>query len=403
MKRQLERTPARWAALAWGLLVLAPAVAHGQGIEADYPDAEEQPAQPAAPATAEAVEPDEAPPALPVPPPATPKMNVPAFGDEAQPPGTYPGPKPLVLPPPEVPVQPVAGEGGPGEGEGGPGGGSAAAEPVTGSAEATDIQLDAIIPTAAKASKLYQIQANYELHFNLFSDQYGANDWYSWYMLRFDLNLTKFDQLSLRADLEQRYIADPGETGLWFGDMRLYYSRKFAIPIKSYKLPGKLSFYLTAPTSRQSQKRTYITRPTLSLTRAPSIGPVTLIANAYFRYSFVKYAESGGRSGANERIATGYMLQLIWAATSWFAPSAAWQYIWSKAYETRENEFQAWQASYYWEVALNFSLPMPEKAPTIDVSLAYAQGSNVLDEGVYRMYFSKRDQSELYLGLSLAY
>ena len=415
MKRQLERTPARWAALAAGILVLAAGAARAQGIAADYPDDVAQPAQPASPEGGEATAPDEAAPEEPSPPPKAPKTNVPAFGDDAQPPGTYPGPAPVVLPSPEEAAQPApaaeegqggeakaAAAGSEADAEGGAGGATGPA-PEAGKGEGTAIQLAAIIPTAPQPFKIYQIQAAYELHFNLFSDEYGPNDWLSYYMLRFDLNLTKFDQLSLRADLEQRYIADQGESGLWFGDLRLYYSRKFAIPIKGYQLPGKVSIYLTAPTSRQSQKRSYITRPTLSLTFAPSLGPLTLIVNGLFRYSFAKYAESGEKSSANERIATGYMLQLIWAATSWFAPSATWQYIWSRKYESREGVGQPWQATYYWEVALNFSLPMPEKAPAIDVSLAYAQGSNVMDEGVYRLYFSKRDQSELYLGLGLSY
>jgi hypothetical protein len=312
----------------------------------------------------------------------------------AVPPGTYPEPEPAAPPPPPAAeAAPAA----PAE--------EAAPGPSPAEEGAEDIQLDAIIPTALKPAKLLQVQAVYELHFGIFSDEYSANDWLSWYMLRFDLNVTKHDQISLRGDLEQRYIADPGESGLWFGDLRLYYSRKFAIPFKGkdYKIPGKLSFYLTAPTSRQSQRRSYITRPTLSLTLAPSLGPVTFIANGYFRYSFVKYAESYEKSSPNEMIATGYMLQIIYAPVSWFAPSAAWQYIWSKPYRTREVESQPWQADYYWEVALNFSLPMPEKAPTIDISLAYAQGANVLDEGVYRLYFAKRDQSEIYLGLNLSY
>lgn len=325
----------------------------------------------------------------------------PAFGTNAQPPGTFPDPEPVVVPTP-APT--------PGEGEGEDGGGAeagGAVVPPTGDAETeaavSEIELDATIPTASKKPKIFQIQGLYELHFNVISDDYSANDWMSFYMLKANFNVTKNNQLSLRLDMEQRFVADPGESGLWFGDIRLYYSRKFALPIPKFPIPGKLSFYLTAPTSRQSQKRSYITKPTVVFALAPSLGPVSLVANAYFRYNFVKYAESDHRGTPNTMLTTGFMFQLIYAPLDWFAPSAAWVSTWNKPYRTRENEVQPWKENYYWEVALNFSVPMPEKAPTLDISLAYAQGANVLEEGVYRLYFGKRDQSEIYLGLNMIY
>jgi hypothetical protein len=321
---------------------------------------------------------------------AAPPGPGPALGDEAQPPGTYPEPEPIEAPAPPEPEEEEE------EGE------EAAPEPEPGE-EVSEIELDAAIPTAVKKRRFFQIQGLYELHFNVISDDYSANDWLSFWMLRANFDITKFDQLSLRMDLEQRYVADPGESGLWFGDIRVYYNRKFTIPIPGFPIPGKASVYLTAPTSRQSQRRSYITKPTAVLALAPSLGPVSLVAYGYLRYNFVKYAESDHRGTPNTMLTTGFMFQVIYAPLDWFAPSAAWVSTWSKPYRTREVEYQPWKENYYWEVALNFSLPMPEKAPSIDLTLAYAQGANVLEEGVYRLYFAKRDQSELYLGLNMIY
>ena len=266
-----------------------------------------------------------------------------------------------------------------------------------------EIQLDAIIPTGARERGLWRVQALYELHFNLISDEYSANDWLSFYMLKGDLNLTDADQISLRLDLEQRYIADLGENGLWFGDMRLYYSRSFGIPIRDFRIPAKASVYLTAPTSRASRERSYITQPTAALTVAPSWGPLTLVGNGYFRYSFAEYAQSSHRGDPNNMLTTGFWLQLFYTPFDWFAPSVAWQSLWHLSYPTRENDAQPWQRTYYLELALNFSIPMPERSPSLDLSLAYGQGASVLEDGVYRLYFAKRDQSEIYLGLNLAY
>lgn len=322
-----------------------------------------------------------------------------AFGEATYPPGTFPEWEPPSPPPePETPA----------EGEEGEEGGDEDAPEVpeeldeVEGADSSDIELDAIIPTATKKKFRFQVQGLYELHLNVISADYSANDWLAFWMLRGNFDITKFDQLSLRMDLEQRFVADPGESGLWFGDIRLYYSRKFTLPIPKFPIPGKVSVYFTFPTSRQSIKRSYITKPTLVFALAPSLGPVTLVANGYFRYSIAKYAESP-RGGANNMLLTGYMFQLIYHPLDWFAPSAAWVHTFGLPYDTIEGDGQHWQSSYYWEVALNFSIPMPEKAPSIDLSLAFAQGGNPLNEGVYRLYFAKRDQSEVYLGINMIY
>lgn len=279
---------------------------------------------------------------------------------------------------------------------------AAATTPAEGDEEVEEIQVDAIIPTSARERALWQVQGYYELHYNLISDDRSGNDWLAWYMLRGDLNITDVDQVSLRMDLEQRFISDPGEAGLFFGDMRFYYGRYFSLPIPNYPISGKASFYLTAPTSRVSQERGYITRPTAVLTLVPRWGPLTLIANGYFRYSAARFAQS--RMGdPNNLLTTGYWFQLFYSPLDWFAPSVAWQQLWSLDYRTIEGERQPWQGQYYFELALNFSVPMPERAPALDLSLAYAQGADVLEDGVYRMYFAKRDQSEVYFGLNLTY
>lgn len=265
-----------------------------------------------------------------------------------------------------------------------------------------EIQIDAIIPTARRERALWQVQGLYELHLNLVSDDRSGNDWLAWYMLRGDLNLTVVDQVSLRMDLEQRFIADPGESGLFFGDMRFYYSRAFTMPVPDFPIPAKAAIYLTAPTSRISRERGIITEPTASLTLAPSLGPFTLFTTGLFRYSFARWAESS-QGDPNSQITTGYTLQLYYIPFDWFAPSIAWQQLWAVPYETREGDGQPANETYYLEIALNFSVPMPEQAPSLDLSLAYAQGASVLEDGVYRLYFAKRDQSEIYFGMNLTY
>lgn len=271
-------------------------------------------------------------------------------------------------------------------------------------AETGMVQLDAQLPTTPPPERFYQINGILEWHTNLVSDDYGANDFYLVYYLKGNFDVTKNNRLSLRMDLTQRFIADEGESGLWFGDMRFYYTRKFRIMAwNDYVIPGMVYGYLTAPTSRPSIERGIITKPTVVFALAPSIGPVTFIGRGYMQYVFARYSTSK-MGDPNDQFLVGYDLQLLYVTPlEWLILSGDWSYTWSKKYQTRENEQQLWFGEYYWEAAVTFVIPMPKKAPSLDFTVAYAQGANVLEDGVFRTYFVKRDQSELYLSINLVY
>lgn len=243
----------------------------------------------------------------------------------------------------------------------------------------------------------------YELHFNAISDDYSANDWLSYYMVKGSIDVTENNQLAVRMDMEQRYIADPNENGFWLADMRFYYSRKFSIPIPNFEIPGKGSLWLTAPTSRVSRARSYVTKPTLEATLVPSYGPFSLYTTGFFQYKIAKYAESNNDGDLNTLLETGYQLQLVYQPVAWFSPSVMWYQAFEKPYASREGVRQAWQPYYYYEVAANFTVPTPEQAPGVDLMLAFSQGANMLQDGVYRMYLSKRDQTDIYFGMTLTY
>jgi hypothetical protein len=270
--------------------------------------------------------------------------------------------------------------------------------------EKPGIQLDAQVVTTPASTRFWQINGIIELHTNLVSDDYSANDAYMQYYLRGNFDVTKNNRLSLRMDLAQEFLADKGETGMWFGDMRFYYTRKFVLKTwKDYVIPGMVYFYLTAPTSRASIARSIITKPTVVLALAPSVGPVTFIGRGVLQYVFAKYAQSR-ESDPNPQFSAGYDLQMVISTPlDWLVFSGDWSYTWTKDYRSREGHQSMWFAEYYWEAAVTFVIPMPKKAPSFDITLAYAQGASVLEDGVYRTYFVKRDQSEMYLSLNLVY
>jgi|GEM_PF-3380875 len=266
-----------------------------------------------------------------------------------------------------------------------------------------EIDLSARIPTKAETDRWWHLLGVYELHQNLISDDYGPNDVYSWYMAQAKFDLTRYDQLGLRLEMLQRFIADPGEAALFFGDLRFTYFRKFALPIPGFSIPGVASAYVTAPTSRESHTRSYLTRPTAQVALAPSWGPLTAIVTGIYRYSFARYGQSEEQSSPNERQTAAVQAQLLYQPLDWLAPSFLWQSYWAENYPVGGFE-QGWKGSfYYFELAVNFTLPMPEEAPAIDLSLAYAQGAPMLTDGTYRFAFYHRDQSEVYLGLNVTY
>lgn len=283
-----------------------------------------------------------------------------------------------------------------------PKGGEAAAEEP--SDISSEVQLDAQVPTSPGSARFFQLNAIVEFHSNLVSDDYSANDFYLHYYLKGNLNVTKNNRVSLRLDLAQQFIADEGETGLWFGDIRVYYTRKFKLMTwNDYIIPGMVYGYLTAPTSRKSIQRMIITKPTVVMALAPGIGPVTFIGRTYARYIFARYAQSK-MADPNPQFSVGYDLQLLYQTPlDFLILSGAWSYTWTKDYRTREGDQQLWGAEYYWEVGATFLIPMPKKGPSLDISIAYAQGNNVMEGGVYRAYFVKRDQSEMYISLNLNY
>ena len=269
----------------------------------------------------------------------------------------------------------------------------------------TEVQLDGQVITSPAPKHFFQINGIAELHFNVWSDEYSANDVLMQYYLKANFDVTKNNRLSLRLDLSQKFIADEGESGAWFGDIRAYYTRKFKIPTfyKDYKIAGMVYGYLTAPTSRPSIERGIITKPTVVFALAPKFGPVTFVVRGYVRYVFAKYAQSK-MADPNNQFLGGIDLQGIWATPlDWLVMSGAFSWTWIKDYRTREHNQQLWDAQYYWEVAATFVIPMPKKWPSLDLTLAYAQGADVIDGGVYRTYIAKRDQSELYLSININY
>jgi len=264
------------------------------------------------------------------------------------------------------------------------------------------VQIDGILPTHRREPRWWQVEGLHELHLNLVSDDRSGNDWTANLYLRGELHPTAVDELALRMDLEQRFVADPGESGLWLGDLRLYYARSFRIPVPCFPIPGKAVGYVTLPTSRISQARGYVTKPTAILTLAPTWKRFTLSHSVLFQYAFAKWATSS-TGDPNTQLTLGYSFQLFYEVFPWFSPSVAWEQYWNRDYRTRELQSQPLQSEYYFEMALNFSLPMPEHAPSVDLSLAYAQGADVLEDGVTRLYFAKRDQTELYLAVNVTY
>ena len=263
---------------------------------------------------------------------------------------------------------------------------------------------DRLVLTLDSGHKIrFKLIGGYRLEFNLISDDYSGNDFGSSYSIGANSYLTDKDQINIRWGMYQRYVADPGEEGLWFNDVRLYYARKFSIPIPEFSVPGKVTLRVTAPTSRSSIGRGYVSAPSLSLGLAPGVGPVTLVTSGYFVYHIARYAEYGNGTRYNTLFTAGYSLGASYSPLKWLGFSASARMSWREKYPTREGHWQDWEPGYGYSLGAGFAIPMPDEAPSLDIGLGFSQGADLLDGGVYKVYFAKREQSTVYLSIGLVY
>ena len=233
-------------------------------------------------------------------------------------------------------------------------------------------------------------------------------------------DITKHDRVSVRAYLNERFLADSGETGVRFDDMVATYTHSFSLP-KKFNLA--LGFLITAPTSYDSQLSGTITTPRLSVEVDRRFGPLSLDFRTSGQYDIQtqsSYAHDGVNGGAPT---TTFHISMVADAelhmpfyeplsvgtglfTSWVWHHEVPGTLPNVADPTFKS--QPIQQSYGGEAYVRYVMPslMGFKP---DLTFAYAMGdptvgySSVLHDGVGHVYLGYRQNSELYLSLAVRY
>jgi hypothetical protein len=260
--------------------------------------------------------------------------------------------------------------------------------------------------------KSWSVWAIFETHWKAVHDNYVSDDVYHMLYLWANYDPPRFwkipalGRFSLRVDFTRKYVADQDESGILFGDVRLYYSRPFSFRIKGQEFLGRGYFYWTFPSSKVSQQEGNIARPTVLLTFVKELpAGVSLILRPFARLNWARYAEATGGM-PNQRWMLGYDAWAIWSLP-WHKKfglgGIAGQTFYDR-YAARDGETQPWNGEWFWEAFVRYSIFTKPRWPLdLDVYLNVTSGHRYVEDGVWRTRFIDRRDTELYLSIWAMY
>ncbi len=271
-------------------------------------------------------------------------------------------------------------------------------------------------------SKPWEVSAGWEGHRLIRqSDLEGAapDKYLNYYQAQFSWDFSQYDRLALAGGVYQRFLADPGETGLRADDVSLTYRRLVPLPNDFTFIP---SASLIAPTSFISFREGLITAPKVGLRLDKKLGQyVTVSARANGIYYIQRYNTSRDGTFPNPLARIGGQIggevEMPFHKPLSFGITGSTYYMWYyNATSTMPNEQGAGQAgvtpdttytqqpisqSYGGEVYARYVLPTFVNGLETDASIAYARDpGSTLHDGVTHLYLFYRLQSEVYASLS---
>lgn len=245
------------------------------------------------------------------------------------------------------------------------------------------------------------------------------------YYLYARYDITDRDRVGIRAYMYQRFLADQGETGFRFDDMVFTYTRLIPLPEK-FRL--QLSFWLTAPTSYDSQLSGLVTAPRFVAEIDRWFGNLNLDFRTYDEFYFQRYESYAGSGGASpnpvDRIAAvfdaEYHMPFFPVLSAGLSLYTAWTWYYNITGAgpadgipqgvVQDSQFasQPIQQTYGGEVYVRYEMP-PLAGVKSDLTVAYANGdptigyTSVLHDGVGHAYLGYRQTSEVYASLGVRY
>jgi hypothetical protein len=317
---------------------------------------------------------------------------------------------------------------------GGGGGGSAGAGGATTDSAGPDVGRTDADHRGLNVTKYkpWEVSAGWEGHRLVRqSDLEGAapDKFFNYYYASGYYEVTKHDRFTLTAGLYQRFLADPGETGVRADDIVGSYRHWIELPAQ-FDFYG--SFSLVAPTSFVSFREGLITAPRVGLRLDKGIGDYILLsARTSGSYYWERYNTMRDGTSPNPlaRVAGGVDADVT---MPFHKPLSAGVSLYTNYYwyhnatstlpagatngsgqvgTTTGNQpaIQPISQSYGGEIHVRYLLPDFVTGLHTDAAVAYAQGdpslgfTSALHDGISHVYFFYRLQSELYATLTARY
>jgi hypothetical protein len=255
----------------------------------------------------------------------------------------------------------------------------------------------------------------------------AANKLVNYWFGSFRFNVTAKDALRLRFGIMERFLADPGETGVRTDDIGLAYSHVEENLVGGINLAAGLG--LTAPVSFYSQLAGTITVPSVSLDVSRKFGFLTLAVRGFGAVPWQRYdVAKGGAPNLKARLGVAgdiyaempFLPALtigLDAYTGW-----AWFYMphgmlpggyglaqggWPGTTQDPTYMTQPFQQAYGGEVYVRYAIPDIFGIKS-DITVALADGdpslSNArLHDGQSYFYLYYRLSAEMYANLTVRY
>lgn len=248
-----------------------------------------------------------------------------------------------------------------------------------------------------------------------------------------EVDPTKNDRIRLRGFLYERFLADPGETGVRSDDLILQYTRVQKLPYEMTLKPGA---WITFPTSFSSQKASSITSPRVYVALDKALGNwVHVEPRVSGDYYIVRYGtvENGATPNAQARTGIGINVeaQMPFHPALSFGADAGTAYYWyykARAAQAGTNnpsfpgtvansgsttQDQPIQQTYGFEAYARYDLSRyrPEKATDFhwDFTMSLANGdpaigySSAIHDGSLAVYWGFRTTAQVYGVLAARY
>jgi hypothetical protein len=271
-------------------------------------------------------------------------------------------------------------------------------------------------------TKRWEALVGYEVHRMWVQTDLGGdapNKLFNYWYASFRYDITPKDRLKLRFGVYERFIADPGETGLRTDDLGLSYTRIQDLP---WDLNLAVSLGVTAPISFYSQLSGMITAPSLSIDLSRKfIGFLTVALRPFGVVYWQRYTSAvGGAPNPIGRvgISADVYVEMPFLPALTFGVDAYTGYSWyyppngttpyGVATDPTYQGAQPVQQSYGGEVYVRYAVPDIVGIKS-DITVAVADGdptlgySSRLHDGQSYFYVFYRHTAEIYANLTVRY